>query len=214
MTSSTPAGIVARKQVSGVVLAGGLGRRMSADGEPLDKGLRPFLGRPMIAHVIERLEPQVAELIVNANRALDRYRALGHRVVSDSVSGFAGPLAGLHAGLQATRTPWVVTAPCDSPFLPLDLVERLAAAASRAGSVIAVARTGAQPHPVFALVARDVLPGLTRFLESGQRKIDAWYASLATVEVDFDDERAFENINTPDDLARLQRAEAGRTGRP
>jgi molybdopterin-guanine dinucleotide biosynthesis protein A len=122
-------------------------------------------------------------------------------VVSDAIGGFAGPLAGLHAGLNAARHPLVVTVPCDSPFLPDDLVERLRA--SLKGNDLAVAKTGAQPHPVFALMKRDVRESLEAFLASGGRKIDAWYAALEVVEVSFDDEAdAFRNINTLEELKR------------
>jgi molybdopterin-guanine dinucleotide biosynthesis protein A len=113
------------------------------------------------------------------------------------VGGFAGPLAGLQAALAAATTDWIVTAPCDSPFLPDDLVARLARAAVAHGATLAVARTFDQPHPVFALVRRDVEPHLSAFLAAGGRKIDAWYATLPIVEVAFDDEAdAFRNINT------------------
>ena len=105
------------KDITGLVLAGGMGRRMDSR----DKGLIAFRGKPMVAHVIERLAPQVGSLIINANRNLDQYGGLGYPVVSDEVSGYAGPLAGLHAGLRACTTPLIVTAPCDSPFLPTDL---------------------------------------------------------------------------------------------
>jgi len=190
-----------RSEITGIVLAGGLGRRMSADGQGVDKGLQPFRDRPMAQHAIERLAPQVSTLLVNANQNLERYRSFGWPVVSDAVSGFAGPLAGLHAGMRTARTRYVVTVPCDSPFLPLDLVARLAAAlASTPGARLAVARTGAQAHPVFALVERALVDDLEAFLASGRRKIDAWYESLGVVEVDFEDEAAFRNINTPQDL--------------
>jgi molybdopterin-guanine dinucleotide biosynthesis protein A len=123
-------------------------------------------------------------------------------VVADAVGGFAGPLAGLHAGLEAASKPLVCTVPCDSPFLPHDLVARLAAALDERAAQVAVAKTFDQAHPVFALVRRDVLPHLAAFLENGGRKIDAWYASLAVVLVPFDDEAgAFANINTRDELA-------------
>jgi molybdopterin-guanine dinucleotide biosynthesis protein A len=194
--------MIAPSEVTGLVLAGGLGRRMSADGGGVDKGLQPFRGRPMVAHAIERLVPQVGALLINANRNLERYEAFGHPVVSDAVTGFAGPLAGLASGLRACRTRFLATVPCDSPFLPADLVARLAAALERDSAQLAVARTGGQAHPVFLLVDREVLPGLEAFLAGGRRKIDAWYASLRFVEVDFDDENAFLNINTPDELAR------------
>jgi molybdenum cofactor guanylyltransferase len=190
--------------ITGIVLAGGLGRRMSADGSGIDKGLQPFRGRPMARHVIDRLRPQVGALAINANRNVDTWRSFGHPVFGDEVGGFAGPLAGLHAALRCTATPWVVTVPCDSPFLPSDLVERLAASAAAAGAQVAVARTGDQPHPVFALVERALLPDLEAFLGTGQRKIDRWYAPLRVVEVEFDDERAFRNINTVDGLRRYE----------
>ena len=185
-------------EVTGLVLAGGQGSRMGG----VDKGLAPFRGRPLVAHVIERLAPQVGPILVNANQNADAYAALGHPVVPDAVGGFAGPLAGLHAGMTRAATPLVVTVPCDSPFLPPDLVARLSAGLESAGAALAVARTFDQPHPVFALVRRDVLANLASFLEGGGRKIDAWYARLAVVEVPFDDcADAFRNINTRDELA-------------
>ena len=194
---------IAPADVTGIVLAGGQGRRMGG----VDKGLVPLDGRPMVAHVIERLEAQVGPIVVNANQNADAYAALGHPVVPDAVGGYAGPLAGLHAGLSRATTPYVATVPCDSPFLPPDLVARLAAGLVRAGAALAVAKTFDQPHPVFALVRRDVLPNLSAFLEGGGRKIDAWYASLAVVEVPFDDcADAFRNINTRDELAAASRA--------
>jgi molybdopterin-guanine dinucleotide biosynthesis protein A len=183
--------------VSGIVLAGGLGRRMGG----VDKGLKELRGRPMVQWVLERLAPQVDDIVINANQNLERYRAFGHRVVSDEISGFAGPLAGLHAGLKAVKHPLVITVPCDSPFLPLDLVSRLAS--SLGGNDLAVARTGDQPHPVFALVRRHCGESLEAFLAQGGRKIDAWYGSLKVAQVDFSDEaQAFRNINTPDELAK------------
>jgi molybdopterin-guanine dinucleotide biosynthesis protein A len=192
----------AAADVTGVVLAGGQGRRMGG----IDKGLVELNGTPMIEHVLARLIPQVDEVLINANQNLERYRALGHPVAPDAVGGFAGPLAGLHAGLSRARRELVVTVPCDSPFLPPDLVARLRAALDRDRAQLAVARTFDQPHPVFALVRRDVLPNLAAFLAAGGRKIDAWYAALRVVEVGFDDEAdAFRNINTADELAAAAR---------
>ena len=186
--------------ITGLVLAGGMGRRMDSR----DKGLVAFRGKPMVAHVIERLAPQVSTLIINANRNLDQYSALGYPVVSDEVSGYAGPLAGLHAGLRACTTPLIVTAPCDSPFLPIDLVAQLHAAMQENIAELAVAKTGDQAHPVFTLCSASLLPSLTAFLESGGRKIDAWYAAHRVVEVQFGDESAFANINTIEELQHLQ----------
>ncbi len=186
--------------VTGIVLAGGQGRRMGG----VDKGLQLLDGRPMVAWAIARLAPQVDTLVVNANQNLEDYGAFGYPVVPDTVGGFAGPLAGLHAGLLATRTALAVTVPCDSPFLPTDLVARLRAALDAQDADLAVAKTGPQPHPVFSLVQCRVLPHLERFLHAGGRKIDAWYASLKVVEVSFDDQvDAFSNINTRDELARF-----------
>jgi molybdopterin-guanine dinucleotide biosynthesis protein A len=183
--------------VTGLVLAGGKGRRMGG----VDKGLVSLHGRPLVQHVIERLRPQVATLQINANQNTERYAAFGHPVVADDVAGFAGPLAGLQAGLVRAKTPLLVTAPCDSPFLPLDLVQRLLTGLKAEQAQLAVARTGDQPHPVFALCRREVLPGLTAFLAAGGRKIDAWYADLKVVEVPFDDcPEAFSNINTVAEL--------------
>ena len=185
------------RDVTGIVLAGGQGRRMGG----VDKGLVAFRGAPMVAAVIERLAPQVGAIVVNANQNADAYAAFGHRVVPDAVGGFAGPLAGLHAGLAAVATRYAVTVPCDSPFLPHDLVARLGAALDERDAELAVARTFDQPHPVFALVRADVRPNLEAFLAGGGRKIDAWYATLRVVEVGFDDEPdAFRNINTVAEL--------------
>ena len=172
----------------------------------VDKGLVELHGQPLVAHVLARLAPQVADVLINANQNCERYGAFGVPVVSDAISGFAGPLAGLHAGLTRATREFVVTVPCDSPFLPADLVARLAAAQAVNDAQLAVARTFAQPHPVFALVKRDVLPHLAAFLEAGGRKIDAWYATLRVTEVPFDDEaEAFRNINTADELAAASR---------
>ncbi len=167
----------------------------------VDKGLALLNGRPMVSWVLERIAPQVSEVLINANRNLERYALLGHRVVPDEVGSFAGPLAGLQRGLTEARHELVVTVPCDSPFLPEDLVSRLAVALVDEKVDLAVAKTGDQPHPVFCLCRRKLLSHLSAFLESGGRKIDAWYATLSVVEVAFDDEAgAFDNINTPQEL--------------
>jgi molybdenum cofactor guanylyltransferase len=179
-----------------------MGRRMDSR----DKGLVEFRGKPMAHHAIERLAPQVESLIINANRNLDRYAAFGYPIVSDEVSGFAGPLAGLHAGMRASaaRSVWIVTAPCDSPFLPLDLVVRLFSAAQNENAEIAVASTDGQLQPVFALYSTALMQSLEKFLSEGGRKIDKWYEQHKTVAVNFEDEQAFANINTLAELSALQ----------
>lgn len=183
--------------VTGIVLAGGLGRRMGG----VDKGLQPFRGRPMVEWVLDRLTPQVGEVLINANQNLERYAEYGHRVVPDEVGGFAGPLAGLHRGMKEALSPLVATVPCDSPFFPLDLVQRLARPVTAGQAQLSVARTGPQVHPVFCVARRDLLAHLEDFLSQGGRKIDAWYGSLRVVEVGFDDEpEAFGNFNTLEEL--------------
>jgi len=167
----------------------------------VDKGLQPFRGRPLIAHVVERFSPQVADVLINANRNLAEYAAFGHPVIADEDDDYAGPLAGLYAGMRQAREPLIATAPCDSPFLPLDLVARLLAALQRERAEVAVAKTLDQPHPVFCLARSSLAPHLHAFLNSGQRKFDRWYAGLNMVEVHFDDQvAAFSNINTIDEL--------------
>lgn len=188
-------------EVTGVILAGGQGSRMGG----VDKGLQPFRGRPMAAHAVERLAPQVDELLINANRNPEAYAQFGHRVIADEIEGFAGPLAGFERGLAHAAGTLVVTAPCDSPFLARDLVARLRAALEAAGAELAVAKTGDQAHPVFCLMRRSVHPSLREFLSRGERKIDRWYSVLKVVEVPFDDEPdAFLNINTREELASLE----------
>lgn len=168
----------------------------------VDKGLELLHGRPLAAWVLERLLPQVASVSINANQNVERYAELGVPVIADRLEGFAGPLAGMHAGLAAAPTAYLVTVPCDSPFLPPDLVARLHARLSAARAQLAVAKTGDQPHPVFALCRIDVLASLEAYLAAGGRKIDAWYAALETIEVPFDDEaEAFANINTREELS-------------
>lgn len=189
-----------KQQITGLILAGGKGTRMGS----VDKGLQMFRGKPMVEHVVQRLQPQVGKLIINANRHLDVYEALGAPVVPDEISGFAGPLAGLHAGLSHCETPYLVTAPCDSPFLPVDLVDKLSEALVAAKADIAVAVTGdratQQRHPVFCLLSAHLKNALADYLGKGGRKMDAWFAMYRQVEVPFTEESAFVNINTRDEL--------------
>jgi molybdopterin-guanine dinucleotide biosynthesis protein A len=191
-----------RSPITGVILAGGRGSRMGT----VDKGLKLLRGKPMVQWVAERFAPQVAEVLVNANQNIDRYQLLGYKVIPDEIGGFAGPLAGLHRGLSEASHELVATSPCDSPFLPLDLIARLRAAMEKAGADLTVAKTGDQPHPVFCLCRRTVLPGLTDFLAGGGRKIDLWYSKLKMVEVLFDDQPGgFSNVNTVAELEAFER---------
>jgi molybdopterin-guanine dinucleotide biosynthesis protein A len=183
--------------VTGLILAGGKGSRMGG----VDKGLQGFRGKRLVDHVYERFAPQVGGVVINANQNHEEYKTFGVRVVSDAIGGYAGPLAGLHAGLSVSKRPFLASVPCDSPFLPADLIERLYRRIDESGAELAVAKTGDQPHPVFSLMRRGVLDHLADFLKGGGRKIDVWYATLNVVEVAFDDEpEAFSNINTREEL--------------
>lgn len=196
---------IGTNRITGLVLAGGRGSRMGG----VDKGLQLLGDVPMAAHVIRRLAPQAASLAINANRNLEEYGRFGLPVWPDDLPGFEGPLAGMQTGLARCPTEYLLTAPCDSPFLPPDLAARLgeALAAQEADLAVAVTGEGAarQAHPVFCLLKAALLPGLTAYLESGGRKIDAWYKSLKTAEVRFEDEDAFRNINTIEELNRCAR---------
>jgi molybdenum cofactor guanylyltransferase len=191
-------------QVTGLILAGGRGTRMGT----LDKGLQMFRGAPMALHALMRLSPQVGYVMINANQNIAPYEGFGVPVWQDEMQGFAGPLAGLQTGLIHCETDYLVTVPCDSPFLPTDLVARLGAALEENDADLAVAVTGEgetrQPHPVFCLARASLLPHLTLYLQDGGRKFDTWYSSLKAVEVHFDDESAFRNINTLDELRKLE----------
>jgi molybdopterin molybdotransferase len=185
----------------------------------VDKGLQPFQGATLAAHVLRRLAPQAATVVVNANRNLPQYQALGGvaAVVPDAMGGYEGPLAGLQTGLQHCATELLLTAPCDSPFLPLDLAERLYAAMQAEGADLAVAVTMErdeqdptaapyrQPHPVFSLLKADVLPQLDAYLATGARRMEGFFKTLRTAEVLFDDADAFRNINTLQELQRHER---------
>lgn len=200
-------------KISGIILAGGQGRRMNklndnqSHSSPIEKGLIRFLNQPMIQHVIQHLSPQVDEIIINANQAIETYAAFGHPVIQDDISGYAGPLAGLHAGMKSAKNTYILTVPCDSPLLATDLAARLSIALIENNADIAVAKTGTQAHPVFCLCHKKLLPHLEHYLQNGGRKFDAWYSTLNVAEVAFDDKPlAFANINTPEDLITLETA--------
>lgn len=172
----------------------------------VDKGLQLLEGRPLVAWVLQRLAPQVEEVLVNANRNLEMYATFGHRVVEDRIRGFSGPLAGLHAGLSEAKYERVAFVPCDTPFLPDDLVPRLLAALANESVDLSVAKAGGRAHPVICVARKRLLPHLSAFLDEGGRKVDAWYSTLRVTEVAFDDHlRAFSNINTPEELRAIER---------
>jgi molybdenum cofactor guanylyltransferase len=186
------------RDVTAVVLAGGRARRMGGQ----DKGLIELNRTPLIEYALAALAGQVDTIVINANRNIERYAGMGYPVIEDRHSGFNGPLAGMASALSVMQTRYLVTVPCDSPALPLDLVDRLLEARAEADAEIAVAHDGTRMQPVFALLQRSLLPGLERFLDADGRKIDQWYAQHRLALADFSDQPdAFTNVNTPEDLA-------------
>jgi molybdenum cofactor guanylyltransferase len=186
-------------QITAVILAGGRGMRMGG----ADKGLVDYQGAPLIEQVLARITPQVDHVMINANRNLECYRNYGVPVITDKNDQFHGPLAGMQAGMHHATTDWIVSAPCDSPLLPLDLVHRLSQAIqtlqaiSHPPAMLAIARSISGVHPVFCLMPRALGDDLNAYLESGQRRVSTWQNRHPHVFVDFTDEQAFTNINQP-----------------
>jgi molybdenum cofactor guanylyltransferase len=194
--------MIDRQLITGLILAGGQASRMGR----VDKGLQPFHGTTMVEHVLGRLRPQVGPVLINANRNLDTYAAFGVPVWPDDLPGYAGPLAGFLTGLVHCQTPYLLTVPCDSPLLPLSLAHHLAHGLMAQQADAAMATTGdGQLQPVFCLMRRDVANSLRSFMQSGGRKIDAWTSTINTALVTFDDEAAFANVNTAQELDALER---------
>lgn len=191
------------KQPLGVILAGGQATRMGGG----DKGLLTLGGSTILSHVIDRLEPQVAQLALNANGDSARFANLGLPVISDSISGFAGPLSGVLAGLDWAAekgASHIVTAAADTPFFPCDLVAQLLLAAETADADIALARTSDGRHPTFGLWPTALRYDLRSALQGGLRKVVLWTDQHGAATAHFPDDAAFFNVNTPDDLAKAR----------
>lgn len=171
----------------------------------VDKGWVLLQNKPLVTHVIDRLSPQVDEILINANREINAYKRLKYAVMQDENADFIGPLAGFSLALQHAKHALVLTVPCDSPLLPLNLVSRLLLGMTEAQADIAVARSNDNAHPVFCLMKKSVLPSLRAYINSGQRKVSAWQKSLPYVEIDFSDcSDAFTNVNTIEELKALE----------
>jgi molybdenum cofactor guanylyltransferase len=187
--------------ISAIILSGGRATRMNG----VDKGLVQLQQKPLIAHVIARLRPQVDAILINANREIATYESFDLPVLKDENNEFIGPLAGFLLGLKHAKHEYVLTVPCDSPLLPLDLVERLLNGMAASRMDIACASSDQNTHPVFCLMKKSVLPSLTEYLASGERKVSTWQKNQKYVEVDFSDcSEAFTNLNTVEDLAALE----------
>lgn len=196
MTTATPV-----DDITAVILAGGKARRM--DGE--DKGLITLHGRPMIDYIIQALQPQAGRILVNANRNAERYAAFGLPVIADMLGDYFGPLVGMASGMNATDTSFIVTAPCDSPIIPDNLVETLYHALQENRADISVAHDGVRMQPVFALLRCSLLSSLLAYLHGGGRKIDSWYAQQPLALADFSGlPETFLNLNTPEDKRVLE----------
>ncbi|KDR28584.1 molybdopterin-guanine dinucleotide biosynthesis protein A [Caballeronia zhejiangensis] len=196
--------------VTALVLAGGRGSRMGG----IDKGMQPFRGEPLALHVMRRIAPQAGALLISANRSIEDYArlgaAFGARVVADARADFPGPLAGIAAALRVASTEFVLTAPCDAPFVDEHIGAALMQALDAHGGDVAYAATidasgEVMAHPVFALLRTSLADDLDAWLDAGERKVRAWYARHKAVEVQFHDERAFYNINDLQQLADLER---------
>lgn len=194
--------------ISAIILSGGRATRMNH----VDKGLvilkhKKSLSheKPLIQHVIDRLVPQVEEILINANREIKHYQSFGYAVLPDEVDSFLGPLAGFRLGLQQAKHDYLLSVPCDSPLLPQDLARRLMLALLEHKADIAVASSDGKAHPVFCLCKKNVLPSLTAYLQQGERRVSTWQKSQNYIEVDFSDRNdAFINLNTLEDLAALE----------
>ncbi len=187
-----------RKDITAVILAGGQGRRMGGE----DKGLIDFDGRAIIETLIDKLKQQQVDVVINANRNHDRYLAYGLPVISDELADFQGPLAGFATAMKQVNTDYILTLPCDGPFLADDFVDRFLEAQSQA--LIYVAHDGERLQPVYALLKVELLGNLQKFLQTGDRKIDRWYAQHDFVTVDFSlQKNMFGNINRPEDQDTL-----------
>ena len=192
---------ITSQQISAVILAGGMGRRMGGQ----DKGQLILNDRPLIEYVLEAIEPQVKTILINANRHQTEYARYGYQVVPDLLQGYQGPLAGVASGMRTATTPYIVTLPCDGPFLAPDLVPRLATALQSMHADIAVAHDGERLQPVYALLPIKLQSSLEAFLAAGERKIDRWYAQHNIAFADFSDvAKTFRNINTPQDQQRIK----------
>lgn len=188
--------------ITGVILAGGQGSRMGG----VDKGLLEVNGQVVIEQILQVLKPQVANILINANRNIERYQSYGYPVIQDELLGFQGPLAGIAVALQKASTEYVLILPCDSPTLAPDIAQHLLQTLQNEAAEIAVAHDGERLQPIHAVISRHLLPSLLEFLEQGERKVDLWYAKHKMAVADFSNCRTmFFNMNTPADKVALEK---------
>ncbi len=187
--------------ITGVILAGGMARRMGGR----DKALLPLSGHYLIEYCLRKLKTQIDTIIINANRNLEIYQSMGFPVISDSRDGFAGPLAGIATAMKYCETSHIFIVPCDSPFIPSTLVERFVDICRQTKADICVAHDGNRLQPVFGLIHTRTLASLEKYLDNGHNKIDTWYKQQSMSLVDCSDiPDTFININTPQDLEQAE----------
>lgn len=188
--------MINKSDITAIILAGGKGRRLGGQ----DKGLVEFQDKPLIQHVLDKITPQVDSVMINANRNQDSYSQFGFDIISDELSDFQGPLAGFAIAMQSCNTSHIITMPCDGPHLPDDYVSRLINASldkNTNENAVIVAHDGERLQPVHALIPITLIESLISFLESGDRKIDRWYAQNTMLTADFSDKpEVFFNVNT------------------
>lgn len=186
-----------QQNIQGLILAGGRATRMQGE----DKGLLELHGKPLVEYVIEQLRPQVASICISANRHIKAYQRFGLAVITDSLTGFLGPLAGIHAALQVCEKEWLLTVPVDCPFLPLDLAQRLSQAAIAEERPLAVVHDGSYLQPTFCLLHTSLADSLQQYLDQGERKTGQWLRQHKPAVADYADQpAAFININSPAEL--------------
>jgi molybdopterin-guanine dinucleotide biosynthesis protein A len=198
--------MITSEHITGLILAGGRAQRMGG----IDKGLIPFHGKPLIESAISRLKPQVNTILINANRSITKYSYYGYPVLMDETPDFSGPLAGFSVGLKHCKTPYLLTSPCDSPLLPLDLTKRMALELEENDLELVFASSKEDDgkiwaQPVFCLMKNSLKESLDAFLSTGNLKIDRWFKELRSGTVVFENPQAFANVNTPEELAALER---------
>ena len=198
--------MISSEYITGLILAGGRAQRMGG----IDKGLIPFHGKPLIESAISRLKPQVSTILINANRSITKYSHYGYPVLMDETPDFSGPLAGFSVGLKHCKTPYLLTSPCDSPLLPTDLAEKMAHQLEDDDLELVFASSKEDDgktwsQPVFCLMKSDLQDSLNAFLSKGDLKIDRWFKELRSATVVFENAQAFANVNTPEELAALEK---------
>ena len=198
--------MITSEQITGLILAGGRAQRMGG----IDKGLIPFHGKPLIESAISRLKPQVSAILINANRSITKYSHYGYPVLMDETPDFSGPLAGFSVGLKHCKTPYLLTSPCDSPLLPTDLAKNMATELEDNNLELVFASSKETDgkvwsQPVFCLMKSSLEDSLNAFLNNGDLKIDRWFKELRSGTVVFENPQAFANVNTPEELAALER---------